>query len=261
MSDHPPSPSGKEDQPKKLRFSPEFWHEVTRIAKALGENQNHSRLMIGLIMETMGLEFADHFAQKTLDIEAQGGILLPDGSRRRTPGGVFYYLVRKEMNADQQIAVFGRYREGEPLPPDDQPDVHAQQPPFYWWQRKEIFTDLAPEAGEMTSLRVVLIGRPKKTDVQDKVTRLEIKHSVSSSTFPKGLPKPPVHNTLYIVYITAKQWRKVADALDDPKDMLIIEGICAFDPDLKRMVVYASNISSKALDKAKREQQQASSTQ
>ncbi len=256
MSDTPPSPSGKEDQPTKPRFSYDRRQQLLRIAKVLGETRDFSRNTIGLIIETMGLQFAEKILLTTLELEAGAGVLLPDGSRRRSPGGAFFYLARKEMNADQQIAAFGRYREGEPLPPPaEHPDVYGSLPPFSWWQRKELFTDMLPEAGTMSSVKVVLIGRPKKTTVQDRVTRLEMQHSAGSSSLPKGLPKLPVQNTLYIVYITAKQWRKVADTLNDPKDMLIIEGICAFDPDLKRMVVYASNITSKALEKAKREQQ------
>ena len=255
MSDTPPAPSRKKARPKKPRFSSERRQQLLRIAKVLGETRDFSRNTIGLIIQAMGLEFAERILLTTLELEAGAGVLLPDGSRRRTPGGVFFYLARKEMNAEQQIAAFGRYREGEPLPPPaDHPDAYAQLPPFYWWQRKENFTDLSPEAGEMSSIKVMLMGRPKKTDMQDKVTRLEMKDSTKSSTFPKGLPKPPEQNAVYIVYITAKQWRKVANALDDPKDMLIIEGTCVFDPDLKRMVVYASNTSSKALDRAKREQ-------
>jgi hypothetical protein len=256
MSDTPPAPSRKKGRPKKPRFSSERRQQLLRIAKVLGENRDFSRNTIGLIIQTMGLEFAERILLTTLELEAGAGVLLPDGSRRRTPGGAFFYLARKEMNEEQQIAAFGRYREGEPLPPPaEHPDVYAQKPSFSWWQRNEIFAGLIPEAGMMTAVKVVLIGRPKKTAIQDKVILLEMEDSTGSATFPKGVPKPPIMTTLYTVYITAKQWRKVADTVNDPKDMLIIEGTCAFDPAIGRIAVYAANITSKALEKAKREQQ------
>lgn len=206
MSDTPPPPSGKKGQPKKPRFASERRQQLLRIAKVLGETRDFSRNTIGLIIETLGLGFAEHILLSTLELEAGAGVLLPGGSCRRTPGGVFFYLARKEMNAEQQIAAFGRYGEGEPLPPPaEHPDVYGPQPPFYWWQRNEIFTELIPEAGEMTAVKVVLVGRPEKIAIQDKVTRLEMEDSTGSATFPKGVPKPPVITTLYTVYITAKQ--------------------------------------------------------
>ncbi len=43
-------------------------------------------------MDRLGPERARALLGQALTVEAQGGLTLPDG-RRRTPGGVFFYLV------------------------------------------------------------------------------------------------------------------------------------------------------------------------
>src|SRR5512135_2307997 len=67
---------------------------VKTIAQQLGETEKEPLQQINRIVKTLGPEQALAFLNETLMIEAQGGQLLSDGSRRRTPGGVFFHLVR-----------------------------------------------------------------------------------------------------------------------------------------------------------------------
>jgi hypothetical protein len=46
------------------------------------------------------------FLQQTLAIEAEGGMLVTSGKRRRTPGGVFFYLVCKNVSPEERKAIF-----------------------------------------------------------------------------------------------------------------------------------------------------------
>ena len=46
------------------------------------------------VVRVLGIAQAVEFLNKTLDIEAHGGMLTPDKSRRKTPGGVYFYVVR-----------------------------------------------------------------------------------------------------------------------------------------------------------------------
>jgi hypothetical protein len=71
---------------------------------------------------------------------------------------------------------------------------------------------------------------------------------------PKGMPKPPETPTLYVVYIAHKQWRKVAEAIQKPEDVLIIEGFPTYDPELKGLAVFATNVTTKLLQAAKRQE-------
>jgi hypothetical protein len=70
--------------------------------------------------------------------------------------------------------------------------------------------------------------------------------------FPKGVPAPPTTPTVYTVYIGAKQWKNVAEAMQNPDDRLIIEGFAAFDPSLEGMAVFVTNTTTKLLQQAKK---------
>src|SRR5215467_10609403 len=64
------------------------------IAERLGETEAEPLQLLHKVVKKLGPEQALAFLKETQEIEAQGGLLLPDGSRRRTPGGVFFYPVR-----------------------------------------------------------------------------------------------------------------------------------------------------------------------
>jgi hypothetical protein len=56
-----------------------------------------------------------------------------------------------------------------------------------------------------------------------------------------------------MVYIAAKQWKTVAEAIADPDDSLIVEGYPAYDPELEGLAVYALSVSTRNLQIAKRQ--------
>ena len=66
------------------------------IAERLGETEAEPLQLLHKVVKKLGPEQALAFLKETQEIEAQGGLLLPDGSRRHTPGGVSFYLVRTE---------------------------------------------------------------------------------------------------------------------------------------------------------------------
>ena len=45
-------------------------------------------------MEIVGVDVALDLFNKTKDIESKGGMMIKNGERRRTPGGVFMQLLR-----------------------------------------------------------------------------------------------------------------------------------------------------------------------
>jgi len=69
---------------------------------------------------------------------------------------------------------------------------------------------------------------------------------------PKSLPAPPA-DARYTVFITRKQWAKIAEALAaDPEDAAIIEGYAALDPRVDGIAVYATGATTKRMQAAKR---------
>ena len=64
---------------------------AAEIAAALGEP---NVALIQRIVARIGPDAALAFLAEALATEAAGGLLTSEGTRRRTPGGVFFYLVR-----------------------------------------------------------------------------------------------------------------------------------------------------------------------
>ncbi len=73
---------------------------------------------------------------------------------------------------------------------------------------------------------------------------------------PKGLPDVPPQPINYLVFIAAKQWRKVAETITNPEDVLIIEGYPTQHPQFAGITVYATQVTTKLQQQAKRQHQQ-----
>src|SRR5215217_2330606 len=76
------------------------------IADRLGETEDLPRRQIRRAVRAFGEERARALLAETLAIEAAGGELLPDGRRRRTPGGIFFRLVRGAASREEYAAIF-----------------------------------------------------------------------------------------------------------------------------------------------------------
>jgi hypothetical protein len=72
---------------------PDVWALARGIAAVLGETMPSSIRLITRAVDRLGHERARAMLGQALTIAASGGLTLPDG-HRRTPGGVFFHLVR-----------------------------------------------------------------------------------------------------------------------------------------------------------------------
>src|SRR5947209_17348280 len=88
------SMSEEQHHPSTITTHAERDDVVKTIASELGEHEEEPRLLLRRIVKRLGTEQALAFLRETVAIEEAGGMLLADGSRRRTKGGVFFYLVR-----------------------------------------------------------------------------------------------------------------------------------------------------------------------
>jgi hypothetical protein len=91
---------------------------VSSIAKALGEVEEIPLTQIGGVVRVLGEDGSLSLLKETLEIEANGGQLLADGTRRRSPGGVFFQLARKKLPVEERKEIF---RERKPTGGDDAP--------------------------------------------------------------------------------------------------------------------------------------------
>jgi hypothetical protein len=217
------------------------------IATELQETEKHPVWQISQLLNLCGLEFTRALLEETRQVEANGGMMLPDNSRRRTIGGVFFYLARQKVPKNIKPKIFPYQQTNQPKP--------DETPPLRWGDRMAVLETLVDEKGELTTVKVTLIGRPGRIENRKDVYVTAMTHVIKSPALPKGVPKPPDTPTLYTVYIGAKQWRRVEEAIKDPQDALIIEGLAAFDPEIKGMAVFANSVTTKNLEAKKRQEQ------
>ncbi|MEO8609113.1 MAG: phosphorylated adapter RNA export RNA-binding domain-containing protein [Chloroflexota bacterium] len=227
-----------------------------QIAETLGEMERKPRAQITAIVKQCGIEFAQNLFQETLTIQAQGGMMLTNQSRQRTPGGVFFYLARRKMPRELVKVIFPAYSNQNI---QTNPKVVLPEKPratlrFNWDARLSVIQPLLEQQGVLDTVKVMLTGRPGLIDSSHKdLVITTMSYTLKPSSIPKGVPTPPEKPTVYTVYMSSKQWKKVEDTLANPEDTLIIEGSCAFDEQIGGIAVYAMNVSTKQLEAQKRQ--------
>ena len=220
---------------------------AANIAQQLGETDPIPREQIRRILERLGAEAALTLLRETLEIEAQGGMLLPDRSRRRTIGGVFFHIVHSRVSKEDRAFIW------PPVPPSPRPSRARAPvaPPLAWEDRLAVLEEVLKQKGIATTVKITLIGRPGK--VVEKGDSVIIgMQSTKVPALPKGLPTPPSAPTNYVVFIARKQWARASEAVENLEDMLIVEGFPALDPQAKSIAVFATNVTTKLLQAAQR---------
>ena len=86
-------------------LTPAAREETKAVARALadelGETNMDARDSIKRIVRAFGIAFARSHVARAMEIEAVGGMPRPDGRGRRTPGGVFFFLVKQTVNREE----------------------------------------------------------------------------------------------------------------------------------------------------------------
>ncbi len=246
-------PEQKPERPRP-QLTPEQQEQrqaAMRLANALGEREPGPRAQVGRVVRVLGIERAEAFHQQALEVENAGGMLLPDGSRRRTLGGVFFKLVRDGVSEEERLAIFPlqpwQKRRGE-RPQSAAPGAPAAPPTP---APRPLITDLPNLSGEARTVKITLVGRPGRI-IAKQGHIITMMTSSKVPALPKGMPVPPATATTYTVYIGQKQWTKVAEALRDPEDVLIAEGTPVYDTQLEGIAVYVTNASTKLLQQKQR---------
>jgi hypothetical protein len=232
----------------------DVYQHTCQIATQLGETQPTPLGQIRRMLHTIGLERTQAFVEQALAMEAKGGMLLPDGSRKRILGGVFFHLVRDQVSEAERRAIWPyplwqqRTQRGKVLATL----APSQIPPFQWERADDVIAAVTSYPGEATTVKVTIIGRPGEVAERQGVIILALK-STTVPSLPKGLPAPPTQPTNYLVFVSQKQWKKVADALQNPDDKLIIEGYPVHHPRFAGITGYATQVTTTLLQVAKRQ--------
>ncbi len=234
------------------------------VATQLGETEPEPVRHITQTLRILGEERVHALVAEARAVEAAGGMMLGDGSRRRTLGGVFFYLARRSMNRKDAARVFGASgRQNGSVRPTrtDGPAAGASAAPaFAWATFGAAATEAMSSAGEATTVKLTVIGRPGKIVERGDVALVAMR-SEKAPSLPKGVPAPPSPRTDYMVLVGMKQWRKVAQALAaDPSDKLLIEGYPTVQPEFAGVTVYATSATTTGIQAGKRAAQTAPAT-
>jgi hypothetical protein len=214
-------------------------------AKILGEENEGPIHQLELILEHVGKDFLAEILAETQKIEENGGMMTDDGKRRRTMGGVFFYLAKGKIDARVRQLIFpsfGQKEKGRVLE---------------WSERQKYLKDLLnmESAGEVKYLVVSLQGRPNQVVVQEASVIMTIAHQAAPMPFPRGVPQAPDDVTMYTVYMSNKHWESVKESLEKYKnDRLIIEGSQFLDTETNTIAILAINVTTKRMQKADRKE-------
>lgn len=219
------------------------------IAQALGEPNSG---LIRRVVEAIGAGRSMELLRQAQEVEAAGGVMTSDGRRRRTPGGVFFHLVRKAATPTEHALIWlptqRRRRTVRKAP--------AVEPPS-WGDALKLMIALpkAAKAGEVKTVKVTLIGRPKQTARAKSCMVCVMEGRSVPKDMPKGLPMPPTEiKQSYIVFISDQAWERVEPRLkSDPSDELIIEGWPYVDAQRGLITILAQGVTTKEIQREKRQ--------
>jgi len=257
MPSAPPDSQGESAAPVR---EPSQLAVAWMIADRLGETEAQARQQLVRTVQTLGRTQALALLEETMQIETSGGMMLPDGSRRRTIGGVFFWLVRtKGRPKEHPWLKHGKKRrqsdstDGAARASETRSALHPTEavPPLPWAERFAALAEIGTEKGRATIVKITLIGRPG-TIIERGGCVVTTMQATKVPSLPKGLPTPSDVGTTYTVYIASKQWRKKEEAMKDQEDVLIVEGFPQIEADTNSIAVFVSNTTTKKLQMAQR---------
>ena len=237
------------------------------LAERLGETRPGPVGQIAGILHALGPEPTKALVQEALTIHRGHGMLVENGTRKRTAGGIFFYLARQQMSAEAWQRIHPYHSRSQPKPFHRQPPKSAQPVPADQAQAAALPTpkpqptpapvpapaltldemiELAKtlkEGPAMTTM-IKLIGRPGQLKTSGKCVLFTLQ-SEKVPALPAGLP-PVEPGTRYLVIVASKQWNKVAPALEaDPEARFLIEGYPTHQKDFIAVEAQSCKLLSK----------------
>lgn len=231
--------------------------------------------LVNRVVWHLGIEQAQTFLQQALAIEAQGGMMIADGQRRRTLGGVFFKLVKDHIAAtDKKLygRIFGAPKRktkpplnGQAQSPVKKPARQSQpqnkkpaSPPLAWSDALKYANALRKhEKGEAKTVEVKLIGRPAKVAKAESCMIVMMEGKTAPKSLPTGLPTPPEQELTFAVFISNKHWQKVShDLKANTNAELLVLGYPVFNAE-KAMTLLLAQAVEVIERKPKKDKEQA----
>jgi hypothetical protein len=135
------------------------------------------------VVQVLGIERAQAIYEQAMEVEAAGGMMLPDGSRRRTPGGVFFKLVRDSASEAEREKIFPLqpWTKKRKQPQQSTPAAAPSAP-----SATVLITEIPNATGEARTVKITLVGRPGRIIAKQGYIITSMEHSKVPS-LPKGI--------------------------------------------------------------------------
>lgn len=101
---------------------------VNNIIQALNETDEQPRKQIAEIVEVLGDDVALGILHEVKSVQDTGGLAVRDGTRQRTPGGVFFSLAKSKLPKAERNRIF-RLRPPKPVGEVEPPSEAPPAPP------------------------------------------------------------------------------------------------------------------------------------
>src|SRR6516162_2099726 len=222
--------------------------------------QEPKRPLLAPVLRVLGQARCGAILANTLTCEASGGMLTKDGTRRRTPGGVFFQLVRERATKHERRRLFpppaAPRGTGHPQQQaqGQSPQPSQGQPPALTWDEVQPITQtLATHpAGEARTMKLTLIGRPGTVETRGQAVVFRMQGKAPGA-LPRGLPPVPTQTPMtWHVMVALRQWNRVKKSLTvNQDDQLIIEGYPLMQG--SQPVLLAQSCTSVALQRARKQ--------
>ena len=140
---------------------------AAEIATTLGETAPDPVGQIARAVERLGAERARVVLAQVQEVEARGGQMLPDGSRRRTPGGLFFLLLRQSADVSRRdkVYIFPQLFQQKTPRVATGDSTTAASASVAWTD--DTYRALAQQLqqhnrGRLTAVKITVIGRPRR---------------------------------------------------------------------------------------------------
>src|SRR5262249_51152382 len=142
--------------------------------------QEPNRPLLTQVLRTLGQDRTRAVLTATLQCEGAGGMRTKAGDRRRTPGGVFFQLIKQHATTRERHRLFPRpapqHGQGQPQPPT----VRT------WEEASTLMQILAIDPpGEARTMKPTLIGRPGKVETRGQAVVFRLQGKPPAS-LPRG---------------------------------------------------------------------------
>jgi hypothetical protein len=237
QSPHPVDPL-EITNPFDPRLEDESYKIALDIAKALQEVNPVAIDQIRLVVELTSEAWARDLLEETLKVESEDGVPVANGKRRRTPGGVYLYLVKQRLDIEITRKIFKKSQRKKALAPDFNALLSE------WTERKSLIRKAMEMPGKANFAQAIVHGYPGRTVQKGKVALTTVK-AEDVNSLPRGFPSLPEESVTSVVYMTGKQWQKVSPFLKKENDIMVLEGFPSYDTRLSAMTIFATKVMSK----------------